>query len=376
MSVSNIPFKVRQKLWGCAAGRCEYCNKPLWEDIVTKTQVSTAYIAHIVAEEPCGPRGDDVLSEKLKHDFSNLMLLCDTHHRLIDKEDVAGHSVERLREIKRKHEDRILIQTELSSDQQSHILHYAANIGRLNAVVTWEQSKEAMFPSHYPAESRAIEINIKNSAFRDSETDYWNIERQNLQRHFESKVQQRLGEDIHHLSVFAIAPQPLLVELGRLLSDVSAISVYQHQKEPEDNWMWSEEPLPINYQVTRPDKKTDVVALNLSLSATIDNTRITSVLGDDVSIWTVTIDKPNNDFLKSRTQLQAFRERFRKLLDEIKLEHGQHQIIHVFPAVPVSSAIEIGRVWMPKADLPLMLYDQNYKLGGFAEAFTIDSDQL
>lgn len=374
MSVTDIPAKVKYKLWAHAAGRCEYCNKPLWEDIVTKAQFSTAYIAHIIAEKPGGPRGDPVLSDILKHEFSNLMLLCDTHHRLIDKEDVAGHSVERLQEIKRKHEDRILIQTELGNNQQSYILHYAANIGKLNAFVTWEQSKKAMFPTHYPAESRAIEIHLKNSLFEDSESEYWSIERRNLHRQFESKIQRRLGEDIYHLSVFAIAPQPLLVELGRLLSDVSAISVYQHQKEPEDNWKWTKIDTSIKYQVKHPNKIADTIALNLSLSGTIDNTRITSVLGDDVSIWTVTIDKPHNDFLKDKSQLQAFRDRFRKLLDEIKSEHGQHQVIHVFPAVPVSIAVEMGRVWMPKADLPLILYDQNNKLGGFVEALRIDSN--
>jgi hypothetical protein len=32
--------------------------------------------------------------------------------------------------------------------------------------------------------------------------------------------------------------------------------------------------------------------------------------------------------------------------------------------VPVSVAVEIGRVWMPKADLPLQIYDQS-KQDGF-----------
>lgn len=372
MSVTNIPNKIKYKLWARAAGRCEYCNKPLWEDLITKAQFSTAYIAHIIAEKPGWARYDPVLSEKLKHDFSNLMLLCDIHHRLIDVEDVEGHPADKLREIKRNHEERVRIQTELSEDKQSHILHYGANIGRLNAFVTWFQSKDAMFPTHYPAESNAIELHLSNSPFQDSEQDYWNLERNNLQRQFASKVHQRLGKDIKNLSVFAIAPQPLLIELGRLLSDVTGITVYQHQKEPEDNWRWAQIEMPVDYQVIKPLVDSETVALNLSLSATIDNSRITSVLGN-ASVWTLTIAEPYNDFLKSQSQLQAFRERFRKLLNEIKAVHGQDKVIHVFPAVPVSIAVEIGRVWMPKADLPLRIYDQNYKLGGFVEAFTIDS---
>lgn len=375
MSVSDIPNKVKYKLWAKAAGRCEYdeCNKPLWEDIVTKAQFSTAYIAHIIGEKPEGPRGDPILSEKLKHDFSNLMLLCDTHHRLIDKEDEEGHSVERLIKMKRAHEGRIQIQTELGRDRQSHILHYGANIGALRSFVTFSQCKEAMFP-YYPAESQIIEINLQNSPFEDSRPDYWIIERENLRQQFSAKVRDRLGKDITHLSVFAIAPQPLLIMLGQLLSDVTGMSIYQHQKEPQDNWQWSELPKKMEFEIIRPVVRSETIALNLSLSASIDNARITSVLGEDTAIWTITIDSPYNDFLKSRDQLQAFRECLRKLYDEIKSMHGQEQVIHVFPAVPVSVAVEIGRVWMPKSDLPLKIYDQNSKLGGFVEAFSIDSN--
>lgn len=370
MSVSKIPLKVRFKLWACAAGRCQYCNSPLWEDIVTKAQYSTAYIAHIIADKPGGPRGHPVLSEQLKSDFSNLLLLCDAHHRLID-DDEEFYTVEKLREMKRIHEERILIQTKPNENKKSYVLHYGANIGELAAFVTWTQSKEAMFPTRYPAESYAIEISFNNSPFEDSESAYWGIEQASLQKHFMTRVRPRLGDDIQHLSVFAIAPQPLLVELGRLLSDVSGIEVYQHQKEPKDNWVWSETDIPIDYRIDRPRTGFEIVALNLSLSATINNDRIRSILGNDVSIWTVTIDQPYNDFLKSRSQLQAFRECFRKLLNEIKAAHGQQQTIHVFPAAPVSVVVEIGRVWMPKADLPLRIYDNIPKRGGFVEALTI-----
>lgn len=370
MSVSKIPLNVRFKLWARAAGRCQYCNVPLWEDIVTKAQYSTAYVAHIIADKPEGPRGHPVLSKELKSDFSNLMLLCDAHHRLIDG-DEEFYTVEKLREMKRIHEERIFVQTALNQDKKSHILHYGANIGELSAFVTWTQSKDAMFPTHYPAESNAIELSFTNSPFMDFESTYWGIEQQSLQKHFAAKVRPRLGEDIEHLSVFAIAPQPLLIELGRLLSDVSGMEIYQHQKEPKDNWAWSEMEMPISYQVNRPQTRFNTVALNLSLSATIDDDRIKTVLGNDVSIWTMTIERPYNDFLKSRSQLLAFRERFRKLLNEIKTVHGQHQTIHVFPAVPVSVAVEIGRVWMPKADLPLRVYDNIPKRGGFVEALMI-----
>ena len=46
--------------------------------------------------------------------------------------------------------------------------------------------------------------------------------------------------------------------------------------------------------------------------------------------------------------------------------------IHVFPAVPVSVAIEIGRARLPKVDLPMVIYDYNKKRDGFVKALDIE----
>ena len=271
MSVSYIPAKVKYALWAQSAGRCEYegCNKILWQDLVTKAKYSTAYIAHIIADKEGGPRGHKVLSERLKCDLSNLMLLCDAHHRLVDKEDEKGYPVERLQDMKKRHEKRVRILTALEDDKQSHVLHYGANIGRLNARITWRKSFEAMVPHKFPAEETAIELSLRNSPFIDEESRYWEIEQQSLQRQFTDKVRPRLSTDISHLSVFALAPQPLLIELGRLLSDVSAIDVYQHQKEPEDNWKWQDGEDTIPFEIYCLNEKRSNVALNISLSANI-----------------------------------------------------------------------------------------------------------
>src|SRR5580700_1073415 len=113
MSISYIPETVKIRLWGKAGGRCQYdgCNRPLWLDTLTKVEFNTSYIAHIVADEPSGPRGDALLSKQLKSDLSNLMLLCDEHHRLVDKADVSAHPVDRLIEMKELHEKRIELVT-------------------------------------------------------------------------------------------------------------------------------------------------------------------------------------------------------------------------------------------------------------------------
>ncbi|BAU38749.1 hypothetical protein APT_01667 [Acetobacter pasteurianus NBRC 101655] len=69
--------------------------------------------------------------------------------------------------------------------------------------------------------------------------------------------------------------------------------------------------------------------------------------------------------------LIEFKHQLRRLLDRIKAVHGENAVINVFPALPNSAAVEVGRVWMPKADLPMQIYDQNRAVGGFIPTLKI-----
>ena len=374
MSVSYISDWVKFCLWGKAAGRCQYeaCNRSLYRDDATQAEFNSAYIAHIVADKPNGPRGHPTLSEALKSDIHNLMLLCDSHHRLIDKIDVAGHPVVRLQEMKRQHEDRIELLTSISVERHSQVLLYGAKIGQHDSHLSFQKAAVAMVPDYYPATSKALEIGLKGSAIGDAEQDFWTMELTQLRRQFAALVKPHFTSgDFSHLSVFALAPMPLLIELGRLLSDIPTAKVYQLHREPAD-WKWREEPKQFAYQVHRPaNTSPKQVALILALSADILTERIEMILEDNVAIWTLTHSNPGNDFLQSEVQLREFRRALRDVFNQIKTAHGEDANLHLFPAAPVSAAIEIGRVWMPKADLPFRVYDQNRATGGFTFALEI-----
>ncbi len=374
MSISYIPDWTKQCLWGMAAGRCQYsgCNRALYRDDCTKAEFNAAYIAHIVADKPDGPRGDPVLSPRLRAELSNLMLLCDSHHRLVDKIDVAGHPASVLVDMKRQHEDRISLLTSLRDVRASHILLYGARVGEHDAPLSFRRAMAAMLPRFRPASDRALELGLRNSSYSDAETLYWDLEREHLRRQFAAAVKPRLrGGEIEHLSIFGLAPMPLLMELGRLLSDIPEAEVYQLHREPP-GWAWKDDPDSFDYQVRRQGPEGGkAVALILSLSATITVERVHSVVGAGVPVWTLTHESPSNNYLSSRLHLRRFREQFRGLLNDIKAAHGEGAALHVFPAVPVATAIEVGRVWMPKADLPMTIYDQNRTNGGFTQAIAI-----
>lgn len=376
MSVSYIPEKIKVRLWGKAGGRCEYegCNTRLWLDSLTQVEFNAAYIAHIIADQPGGPRGDAKLSELLKSDLSNLMLMCDRHHRLIDRDDISGHPVERLRTMKALHEKRIDALTDIAEDKQSHVILYGANIGAQGSPLSLREAALGMVPDRFPASQQPITLGLGNSAFEDQTPEFWQFEAIQVRNMVAQQIRPRIKSgEVTHLSVFALAPQPLLMLLGSELSDIPFAEAYQRRKEPQ-SWKWEDHPQRFDFTIIAPTnpKKGDA-ALVIALSATVTDERVTSVLGDGIPIWRVTIPIPDNDFVRSRAQTEAFRKAMRPLLDQIKSAHGEKATIHVFPAMPVSLAVDFGRVLNAKSDLPVTVYDENKKLGGFVKALSINS---
>jgi hypothetical protein len=230
--------------------------------------------------------------------------------------------------------------------------------------------------SNYPADGRhTLDIELRGSARRDHESEFWALERENLRRQFAAKVRERIeAREIRHLSVFALAPQPLLIELGRLLCDIVPAEVYQLHREPK-GWAWPEDGAGIEFRIREPSRTDGPVALVFALSATVADQRIVEVLGSETAIWSIAVENPHNDMMKRPADLAEFRRIVRSAFNRIKARHGERAVINVFPAMPVSAAVEVGRVWMPKADLPLVIYDQNRIAGGFVRALAIDVEK-
>jgi hypothetical protein len=370
----SISIATQNFLWGRVSGRCEFagCNKPLWKSSVTSERVNIAQKAHIYSFSEGGPRGNHgVLPEDL-NSIDNLILVCHECHQKIDAAvDGGRYPASLLQQMKLEHERRIELVTGIDVTRKSHILLYGANIGEHSAPLNFAGAATAKFPHRYPATDHAINLGLNNSAVSDRDEQFWVTERENLEKQFARRVRDRIADDeIGHLSVFSLAPQPLLIHLGTLLGDIIPCDVYQLHREPQ-TWAWPSGAQTPGYIIREPQSMTGKAALVLSLSATIDLKRVTSELGEDASIWTITVHTPHNDLMKSREQLAGLRSVLRRTFDQIKFTHGQSAILHIFPAAPVSACLEVGRVRMPKADMPWQLYDQVNPLGGFVPALYI-----
>lgn len=383
MSKTSIPNKVALKLWVRSGGRCQFrgCNQVLWRDDLTQREMNKAYIAHIVADSPDGPRGDPVFSPLLAKEFSNLMLLCPTHHKLIDdKSKVKDYPVELLQEFKREHEKRIENLTSIREDMKTHLLFFTDNIGNRMPSINFNDACTSVLP-RYPAESKFIEIDLTSSPYRDYESSYFIVRQDEISRLIESRIRQRSRcESINHLSIFALASMPLLIHFGYEVGDTIPSDVYQPHRDT-CSWKWQAlnerefryiiEPLiPLEVGYTK------AIVLNLSLSDVVHPEAIDRVMKEPYYTYKMTIPAPSHDYLKSKDQLELFKVEMRALLRQIKETHGAGYEIHLFPAIPASVAVSLGQILLPKTDPPIHVYEHNHRNNGFRYALTIPRREI
>lgn len=368
---------VEKELWAKSAGRCQFngCNRILYKSPVTQEPVNISEKAHIYSFSEDGPRG---WSEELEadqtqiNDIDNLMLLCHDCHKTIDK-DIDGdkYSADLLKKWKHEHEQRVFIASNIVIDKTSHVVLYSANIGDEKSPINKSQVFQAMFPDKYPVSD--IPISLSTSLpFTDKDKIFWEAEVQNLEVSFREILLPKIKENNpSDFSIFAMAPMPLLIKLGSLFTDKISVDTYQPIREPK-TWRWQEEPKGFEFIVTNDEEYEKEPVLILSLSGKISRDRIYEVTGQDVNIWEITVPESflHNDFMRSKSQLSLFRKELRKLIVQINEKHSKKPL-KIFPAMPISCAIELGRVRMPKSDMQWIIYDQNNKADKFIEAITI-----
>lgn len=354
----KISLNTQLKLWVCSGGRCQFygCNEMLWKDGLTLREDNLSNIAHIIAASVDGPRGDKILSPKLARDFSNLMLMCTKHHKLIDGKNKQDFSVDLLRKFKTTHEERISALTEIQDNVKTTIFRFKANIGKRIVEVPLGQVQEAIIPK-YPLEKGVL---IDLSSLDSDGNGFMKTAISEIKRQVTAAL--TIGNDekqIQHLSIFALGPIPLLIQLGHSISNAIPADIYQRHRST-DNWLWQDvkKDNKFKYIVRRPVNQAEAsnVVLVLSLSGKIHGREVRNVLGKEASVWEITISSPDTSFLKTRDHLEKFRETYRKVLAEIRATHGNCDI-HFFPAIPAPIAVMCGRELIHKADPHLLVYD-------------------
>ncbi len=116
----SITSKSTKLLWAAAAGRCSFPE--CWERLCTHDTGGAApytigEMAHICGDRPGSNRHNPSQSDLARDDYLNLILLCPTHHRLIDRrENESAYTVEMLHAMKAAHEAKVLERLDIDAN--------------------------------------------------------------------------------------------------------------------------------------------------------------------------------------------------------------------------------------------------------------------
>lgn len=378
VSARSVPIPVERELIAGAAGRCELrgCNKFLYTHPLTGERGNFAENAHIVAFSERGPRGVAGIRPADIHNADNLMLLCAACHKLVDDRPERYTRAE-LEAQKCEHEARIKRVTDVGPDVQTTVLLLKARIGVSAVEIAQEGIFDALHP-RYPAGDPVI-IDLTGLGEEKGGPRYAAaaeaITEQAARLYANGSALQRT----QHLSVFGLAPIPLLVTLGGALSNKVATDFYQCHRGKARRWTWFEGEPPARYALRQLRQGTDGarIGLVLSLSGQVDPVSLPTTIDGRFSLYEITLEGqvPNTGFLRQRADLEAFRETYRGFLARLRRDHPGLEELHVFPAVPAPVAVACGHDLLPKVDPALVVYDNVMKDGGFIARLKVNDHE-
>lgn len=365
----TIPIQTQRELWARAAGRCEFrgCNELLYKDDLTQNRSNLATIAHIVAYSPKGPRGHDVRSKTLETELSNLMLTCKKHGDMIDDRALEPEYPESLLlDFKREHEDRVRIATGVQEEAQTHVLLIQGPVDSRAPRLDERKAHVAIRPK-YPALEHPYEIDLASLRVPASSPGFYDVALPSVKNHLQEVLRVRPGDlPVRTLSVFAIAPIPLLAFAGHVVGDTQAVDLYQcHRTTQEYAWPFEEEAEPVYDTFTPTDEELDLaapVALVLSISGLVERDLVRAALDAEPAVYELRARGYGRDFLRSEMRLQLFGYELRQLFEVIRARHGHDRPVHVFAAIPAPAAFDLGRN-VKHVDPPMALYDFEHGKG-------------
>lgn len=361
-----------------SAGWCEFrgCKEFLFEHRLTKTPGNYAENAHIVGFREDGPRGRDGARPLNIDSIENLMLLCPTCHKFIDDHPL-DFTRQVLEEHKREHEARIKRVTSLGPAMQTTVLHVKARIGTNIVEISRPEVAQALMPRYPAGDSHLIDLtnlgDEKAGAFYELAAQRL---REEVRRLYVDGAELQQSK---HLSVFGLAPIPLLMVLGNALSNKVQTDFFQCHRDQPDRWTWQEGHDPIEFQTAQIRQGTDAqnVALILSLSGTIDISALPATVDESFSVYEISLkgQVPHPGFLRQRHDLESFRAAYRSFLANLRREHPGLKELKLFPAVPAPVAVVCGYDLLPKIDPDLAVYDNVKAEGGFIERMKVHTHE-
>ncbi|MGC9562290.1 SAVED domain-containing protein [Brachymonas sp. M4Q-1] len=387
-----ISEKTSRLVWHEAGGRCMYrgCSEDLGRTTLTTKAARIGYLAHIIASDPDGPRGDSATSHALSNDPENIMLMCDAHHRLIDRIDEDGHSAEFLREMRRERSRMVRNALDGLAYPRAQALALFGNVANIPTVASERSMREAMHGRRLAPLPDIAHVLCRTQRDDRLSPDFWDQVLHEHEPDFRELVRRVGGQlagngGITHdtLAVFPFHTVPLLVLCGRIVGEACPIEVFQYHRHRK-TWQWDPcaTPLPpLAFQVSdHPPTPADEVLLSLELTALIDeqaipDTIVGRVRNGEIPWVRITVSQPDDGCISHPDDLQQFTTVARTALRLIQ-DGMRPSRVHLFGVSPVSTLFRFGQLLQAGHHPVYIVYDRPDRGQPFKPALSIGGQQV
>lgn len=349
----RISKQTAQQVVFDAKGFCMYegCGECLLQDSLTGVKANFHYLAHIIASSEDGPRGGKK-SAILSDDASNIMLLCDKHHRLIDKIAVKEHTIEYLRDMRAAH--MVKAATLLKGMAYTPVPTFTAIYpvgGSVPTIPTAQEMAVTLHPLHSYPNGMVVQLLHNFTSVEITDHDWcYSVPRDF--RHIRNTLQSTKDYDQIKSGVYAIAPGAILVALGAVIGNKNGlVAVPRYRK---GGWSWrndkqSEQRFTVEKidsldEFRNADSCVPEVAVSLLLtdSPSTIQTAIEVLKKSNIPQVKITATRTGQQCIASPQDCESLRQVVHELLHELRNVHSTNRI-HLFHCASNAALVEAGR---------------------------------
>jgi hypothetical protein len=329
-------------------------------------------MAHIVAFSPGGPRGRAAHRPIDINGAANLMLLCPACHKLIDDEE-ESYPIRELREYKRLHEQRIKVSTSSSGTNETRVIKVVSWVRGQDVEILDSDVDSAIFP-RFSEKGKDCVIDLRTHG--DLTPRKMALAASTITERFGDLYSAgKSGVQLEHVSVFALAPIPVLVHLGSQLSTKVKTDIFQRHRET-DAWDWKKGDGRLSFSTALRKRGSTVgkAALIVSVSGKIHPSELPPEIRRGHWIYEIEADVKTmrTDLLETRGDLGRFRRAYEEIQGRLTSDHGRRlRKMDVFAAVPAPIAVTMGFARLPQIAPALRVYQNEPLNGGFKHVMEV-----
>jgi len=383
-----ITQKTAWQVWADAGGRCMYtgCGKNLTSIPLYNKSARVGYLAHIVASDQNGPRGNAADSHRLSDNAENIMLMCDAHHRLIDCFAPAEYPADRLYEMRQAHRDLVHHYLDSLSFPRTKAITLHANLAQVPTYFNESDLIDAILDTGR-AMLPKVDHHIRRCQRDDRRTpEFWV---QYLSEH-ELDIQTLVNSfsDYHaavidELAVFPLHHIATMVLAGRIIGEARAVRVFQYHRQ-RGTWRWDPEATPQPVGTFSVDglsqNQAREVLITIELTANLDEGALPASLAVEIDTgrmpWVrIRIQNPSGTCISHPDDLDQFRSVARQAINHVQdvMRASEVRLIAISPA---SSVFCFGQMLQAGHHPTYTIYDRASRDTPFCAAFSISGHDV